>query len=173
MSSKKGISHKKEIPSCFHFLYIDNGYRANHDIKDALLSLFSFHNETMNIWTHFIGFCCIVVLGVNFAIEYFTLQHLSTPELIALEIYIICSAGCLLFSTIYHLLGCVSETIHSNLLRLDLSGVGFLIAGSFIPGMLLSNQLPYVKTYSKPCIILKVYISGFIAYLRSGTFTLL
>lgn len=31
--------------------YILNHYRAEWPLKDALLSVFSWHNETLNVWT--------------------------------------------------------------------------------------------------------------------------
>ncbi|WOK99840.1 heptahelical transmembrane protein ADIPOR1-like [Canna indica] len=43
--------------------FIRNYYRAEWPIKNALLSLFSWHNETLNIWTHLLGF--IVFLGLS------------------------------------------------------------------------------------------------------------
>ena len=40
------------------------GYRIGfHSYKDAARSIFMIHNETMNIWTHFLGalgFVCVV-----------------------------------------------------------------------------------------------------------------
>jgi len=37
--------------------WILNGYRINYDSwKETLKSLFQIHNETINIWTHLIGF---------------------------------------------------------------------------------------------------------------------
>ncbi|CAD5168234.1 unnamed protein product [Musa acuminata subsp. malaccensis] len=48
--------------------YIRDHYRAEWPIRNALLSLFSWHNETLNIWTHLLGF--VLFLG-------FTLLHLS------------------------------------------------------------------------------------------------
>ena len=36
--------------------FIRRGYRINHKTyKDALMSLFTIHNESVNIWSHFIG----------------------------------------------------------------------------------------------------------------------
>ena len=35
--------------------YIRTGYRANWSVKEAFLSLFQLHNETLNIWTHLFG----------------------------------------------------------------------------------------------------------------------
>ncbi|KAG6523052.1 heptahelical transmembrane protein ADIPOR1-like [Zingiber officinale] len=53
--------------------YIRDHYRAEWPMKHALLSLFSWHNETLNIWTHLLGF--IAFLGLTF-------MHLSrhVPE---------------------------------------------------------------------------------------------
>ncbi|XP_073002337.1 heptahelical transmembrane protein ADIPOR1-like [Typha latifolia] len=48
--------------------YILGHYRAEWPIPNALLSLFSWHNETINIWTHLVGF--FIFLGL-------TLVHLS------------------------------------------------------------------------------------------------
>ncbi|KAL3623972.1 hypothetical protein CASFOL_032788 [Castilleja foliolosa] len=42
--------------------YILDYYRANWSIKQALFSLFSWHNETLNVWTHLLGFLLFVGL---------------------------------------------------------------------------------------------------------------
>ncbi|KAG8367451.1 hypothetical protein BUALT_Bualt16G0073500 [Buddleja alternifolia] len=44
--------------------YILNYYRANWPIKEALFSLFRWHNETLNVWTHLLGFLLFVGLTV-------------------------------------------------------------------------------------------------------------
>ncbi|KAK9078783.1 hypothetical protein SSX86_002841 [Deinandra increscens subsp. villosa] len=43
--------------------FILNHYRADWPLKQALFSLFHWHNETLNVWTHLIGF--IVFLGLT------------------------------------------------------------------------------------------------------------
>ncbi|XP_011084126.1 heptahelical transmembrane protein 1 [Sesamum indicum] len=45
--------------------YILNYYRANWPLKVALRSLFQCHNETLNIWTHLLGFLVFVGLTVG------------------------------------------------------------------------------------------------------------
>ncbi|XP_047322292.1 heptahelical transmembrane protein 1-like [Impatiens glandulifera] len=65
----KGVKKKKNKPKqppllLFHELpeymkdneYILRHYRANWSIRQAFLSLFRWHNETLNVWTHLIGF---------------------------------------------------------------------------------------------------------------------
>ncbi|KAI3443884.1 hypothetical protein Pfo_000549 [Paulownia fortunei] len=44
--------------------YILNYYRADWPLKVAFLSLFQWHNETLNVWTHLIGFLLFVGLTV-------------------------------------------------------------------------------------------------------------
>jgi adiponectin receptor len=45
--------------------YVLSGYRFYRNSKDCLRSLFSLHNETMNIWSHLLGFFFFLYLSVN------------------------------------------------------------------------------------------------------------
>ncbi|KAK4265425.1 hypothetical protein QN277_026480 [Acacia crassicarpa] len=44
--------------------YILNFYRSEWPVKDALWSVFSWHNETLNIWTHLAGFLIFVAIAL-------------------------------------------------------------------------------------------------------------
>lgn len=43
--------------------YILRYYRAEWPLKEAFFSLFRWHNETLNIWTHLLGF--VLFLGLT------------------------------------------------------------------------------------------------------------
>uniref|UniRef100_A0A2N9FU66 Heptahelical transmembrane protein 1-like n=1 Tax=Fagus sylvatica TaxID=28930 RepID=A0A2N9FU66_FAGSY len=45
--------------------FILNYYRANWPLKEALFSIFRWHNETLNVWTHLLGF--VLFLGLTVA----------------------------------------------------------------------------------------------------------
>ncbi|KAJ3679197.1 hypothetical protein LUZ60_017208 [Juncus effusus] len=52
--------------------FIHDHYRSEWPIRDALLSIFSWHNETLNVWTHlggFLFFLWLTVVKSNKAIE--------------------------------------------------------------------------------------------------------
>ncbi|KAG6662533.1 heptahelical transmembrane protein 1-like [Carya illinoinensis] len=51
--------HMKDNEFIMHY------YRANWPLKEALFSLFRWHNETLNVWTHLIGF--VLFLGLTVA----------------------------------------------------------------------------------------------------------
>ncbi|KAK4344380.1 hypothetical protein RND71_037474 [Anisodus tanguticus] len=44
--------------------FIMNYYRANWPLKEAFFSIFRWHNETLNVWTHLIGFILFMVLTI-------------------------------------------------------------------------------------------------------------
>lgn len=135
-TAKTMIGHKSLVSECYHILHIEDGYRYSHDFYEAFMSLFKMHNETMNIWSHLLGFVCVVIAGIITSIDLWQGAHQTQPmELIAFETYLVCAAFCLLMSSIYHWFCCISEDAHDWLLKLDLSGVGLLVSGSFLPGV--------------------------------------
>ncbi|WOK97846.1 hypothetical protein Cni_G06554 [Canna indica] len=62
--------------------YILRYYRAEWPVKQTLLSIFSLHNETLNVWTHLIGFFLFLSLTIYTAtkvprvVDMHSLQHL-------------------------------------------------------------------------------------------------
>ncbi|XP_015893886.2 heptahelical transmembrane protein 1 [Ziziphus jujuba] len=44
--------------------FILNYYRVNWPLKEAFFSALKWHNETLNVWTHFLGFVLFLVLTV-------------------------------------------------------------------------------------------------------------
>jgi len=133
-SSKRFITYKAYVSPCFHFDHIDYGYRSLSTFEDAFLTLFELHNESMNIWSHLIGFFCVMIGGIYTTIDLWISTETTTLELFAFESYLFCAAICLFFSSIYHWFGCISENHHEQLLKFDLTGVALLVAGSFLPG---------------------------------------
>jgi adiponectin receptor len=51
--------------------FILNYYRSEWPILNAVLSLFSWHNETINIWTHLLGFMLFFGLTLVHLGQYF------------------------------------------------------------------------------------------------------
>ncbi|KAK4781272.1 hypothetical protein SAY87_017378 [Trapa incisa] len=49
--------------------YIIGHYRANWPLREAFFSLFRWHNETLNVWTHLVGFLVFVVLTMANLVE--------------------------------------------------------------------------------------------------------
>ncbi|KAH1033423.1 hypothetical protein J1N35_045597 [Gossypium stocksii] len=69
-SSSYGLVSYKELPEYMKDNeFIVNYYRANWPLKEALFSIFRWHNETLNVWTHLFGFVLFLGLTVANLIE--------------------------------------------------------------------------------------------------------
>ncbi|KAJ8765759.1 hypothetical protein K2173_014881 [Erythroxylum novogranatense] len=70
--------------------YILRHYRANWPLKEAFLSIFSIHNETLNVWTHLIGFFFFLSLTIYTAVKVpkvVDLHSLQLPEVLKADLH--------------------------------------------------------------------------------------
>ena len=70
--------------------YIISGYRMNYSFSQTLLSLFSIHNETINIWTH------LIPVFINIGLIY---SNPTTENII----FLVGTLPIFLFSSLFHL----------------------------------------------------------------------
>lgn len=125
--------------------YIISGYRFSMKHSDMFKSIFHFnHNETMNIWTHIIGFIMLCYLG---------LFHLPTTEAFAKNtpgdnrvIYFFLASGlaCLACSTVWHTYSCFAKlSTRYNFACIDYTGITVLITASVV-------SVEYASLYNYP-----------------------
>lgn len=121
--------------------FIKTGYRVHLTFKQCMRSLFKFHNELFNVWTHlvgsllFIGFAAYVLFSDGW-------EHDHTPSAAELKeerfhrtiffTYCVCALFCMGASAVFHLFGCMSKPIFLVLLKGDYAGVSALIGGSLL-----------------------------------------
>ncbi|XP_075514831.1 heptahelical transmembrane protein 4-like isoform X2 [Primulina tabacum] len=129
--------------------YILGHYRSEWPLKQALLSVFTIHNETLNVWTMKDDVANIVA------------PLMSRPITRWPFFAFMCGAMfCLLASSACHLLCCHSERLSYIMLRFDYAGISALISTSFYP-------LVYYSFMCYP-LFCNLYI-GFITVLGIGT----
>lgn len=115
--------------------YIVYGYRFARSHLMAMTSLFSWHNETVNIWTHLLGAFYLGYLAlVDFPnSEHFTTFASSADDHAIVYMFIASAIICLLFSAIWHSytnIGFLS--VRSKFACFDYSGITVLITSSII-----------------------------------------
>ncbi|CAK7339740.1 unnamed protein product [Dovyalis caffra] len=70
--------------------FILGHYRSEWPLKQVLLSVFTIHNETLNVWTHLIGFFLFLCLTIYTAIEVpkvVDLHSLQLPEVLKADLH--------------------------------------------------------------------------------------
>ena len=72
VSTRPFIGNVEDSPDYFIFSpYIKRGYRIHYrSWGRTVWSMFEWHNETINVWTHFLGFLGILVALVVVCINY-------------------------------------------------------------------------------------------------------
>lgn len=105
-------------------------------------SLFELHNETMNVWSHLIGFILFATLAarsVSFMSNSFSDEGATTVETMAFKdrfyllCYEVCAAMMLAFSAVFHLLYPYDQRTKSILNKLDYVGIVIMVVGSTMP----------------------------------------
>ncbi|ONK59820.1 uncharacterized protein A4U43_C08F11150 [Asparagus officinalis] len=65
--------------------FILNHYRSEWPMKETVLSIFSMHNETLNIWTHLIGFFIFLALTISAIFMLSNENFLGSPNFATLH----------------------------------------------------------------------------------------
>ena len=138
--------------------YIRSGYRVDWSPKDCILSLFKVHNETLNIWTHLLGFILFVTYAFTMpatdgngataggrvvwtALLPSVSKVAALPETVAwwpLYVYLVGAMFCLGVSAACHTMFCVSRHVSRMIWRLDYVGIAVMISTSFFPAVYYS-----------------------------------
>ncbi|XP_078443885.1 heptahelical transmembrane protein ADIPOR2-like [Wolffia australiana] len=138
--------------------YILDYYRSEWPLRDAILSVFSWHNETLNVWTHLGGFILFLALYLASSFEVIEAAQLLVPgfsfngttawSIVGSKsldtpesdwavprwprgVFMVGSLVCLGCSAISHLLACHSHRLSIFLWSMDYFGISFMIVTSF------------------------------------------
>lgn len=139
LHTKPTLAEHIHLPSSITTPYILHHYRVAHEYFDCIYSMFTLHNQTINLWIHFIGFFYFVYdafLSYNRLLSRGTTQG----EIIVTCIFYTCACFQMLFSTLYHTFGSGvhgtdGEARHNFWLKLDLIGIVLMVFGSFLIGL--------------------------------------
>ena len=116
--------------------FIRCGYRSGFTYRQSYLSLFHIHNETVNVWTHLLGFLlCIFLIVYTWTSPEFS--HLTIEDKFILCMFLGLHCYTLIFSSLLHLHICVSEDAQHFWSCLDHSGISASIGGGSIALMYL------------------------------------
>ena len=143
----------EHTPEFLRTPFILTHYRVLFSFPLATRSLFHLHNETVNIWTHGLGAVYLLYLSYATIGPGGLLPKADGSEWLDYVLFIVfhwSAIACFAASAAYHWYGCMSVQSHSCLYIGDMSAIGLLILGSYIPGL-------YYAFYCRP-VFQVVYI---------------
>lgn len=116
--------------------YITDGYRAHLPSTLCLRSIFMLSNETVNIWSHLLGFLLFLTLGIHDLFSVLPASGAHREDYVIYCIGLFCFQVCMLCSVGYHLFSChCSEMMSRRWLSLDYAGISVGILGCYVPGV--------------------------------------
>ncbi|XP_018421076.1 PREDICTED: progestin and adipoQ receptor family member 3 [Nanorana parkeri] len=116
--------------------YITDGYRAYLPSRLCLKSLFILSNETVNIWSHLLGFLLFFSLGIYDMMSVLPSVNASREDFVICSVCLFCFQVCMLCSVGYHLFSCHrSEKTSRRWMALDYAGISIGILGCYVSGV--------------------------------------
>jgi len=150
-----------DIPEYMRYHFIHHGYRMHLSMKEAFLSLFRIHNETLNIWTALLSFVVFFVICMQVI---FGTDDMTFWEKGSYVVYTITAMYTFLGSLLYHWFQCMGQNHHECLLQMDISGIGILIMGSYYPPIYYAFQkaqafgIFYLASITVMCILCSIML---------------
>lgn len=110
-------------------LNIHFGYRREMTLPQALQSIFMWHNETLNIWSHGIGAICFLFLLVAFGVS----NGGGNKSKLPMIVFLACCVYTLSVSTYFHIVLCVSKEQCAFWRKMDFIAIIILMFSMFVP----------------------------------------
>ena len=117
----------EEVHEGSRYTFIYSGYRAALTRSAAMMSVFKWHNETMNIWTHLLPFLVSVPVMAYVFIGLLE-PHGATGFEVAM--FVVAALGIesvFICSSLYHTMGCVSHDAHTFYSKFDYTAIAVKI----------------------------------------------
>ncbi|KAI9197057.1 hemolysin-III related-domain-containing protein [Polychytrium aggregatum] len=139
------LRHYSEVPRYLQDNdFIHTGYRSGYTYKQSWASFFRLHNESGNVWTHSVAFC--IFFSSIFLMATSQIHPAATvTDKIVIGLFLLCGSCTFLFSSLFHLHLCISESAYAFWGCLDYSGISALVCGT-------TATVAYYLFYCNPVI---------------------
>lgn len=117
----------EEVHEASRYTFIYSGYRAALSKTAALKSVFRWHNETMNIWTHLLPFLVSVPIMTYIFVVLLEPHGASTFEVAMFVVATLGIESVFFCSSLYHTMGCVSYDCHAFYSKFDYTAIAVKI----------------------------------------------
>ncbi|KAI1173867.1 HlyIII-domain-containing protein [Nemania sp. FL0916] len=113
--------------------HILKGYRFSDSKIECVRSAFGASNETVNIWSHALGFFLILSVAFYFYPTSTDFSLYTKTDVFIAAVFFFAACKCLVCSTVWHTMNCVADqTLMERFACIDYTGISLLIAASIM-----------------------------------------
>ncbi|KAG9241300.1 hemolysin-III related-domain-containing protein [Calycina marina] len=133
-AKEHGLITYEELPVPWRINpHILKGYRFSETKIDCVRSMFVPSNESVNIWSHAIGFFVILVVAFYFYPASTNFSLSTNTDILIAAMFFFAACKCLVCSTMWHTMNCVTDqTLMERFACVDYTGISLLIAASIM-----------------------------------------
>ncbi|KAK7085094.1 Progestin and adipoQ receptor member 3 [Halocaridina rubra] len=151
--------------------YIKNGYRVNLSTLECFRSVLWWTNETLNIWSHIIGFVVFLCLLIYDVTVVYNKYHGTEDDALVVSFVLICFMMCMILSSLYHTLNCTSEKACMKWLAFDIFGISTSFFAIFLSGIYYGFWCPEYDLHRYIyCGLVCIVFAGAVAFLLTPKF---
>lgn len=134
MAKERGLIVYDELPYPWrNNPHILKGYRFCETRLDCVRSCFAFNNETVNIWSHFIGLILVLAIAFYFYPTSINFALSSKADVFIAAVFFFAACKCLVCSTVWHCMNSIScQSLMERFACVDYTGISFLVAASIM-----------------------------------------
>lgn len=139
--------------------YITSGYRFSETKLECIRSsVTTFSNETVNIWSHFIGLLIVLALAFYSYPTTPAFNNATTFDIFIAGIFFFAASKCLVCSTLWHTMNSISDqTLMERFACVDYTGISLLVAASI---MTMEYTAFYCEPYSRWTYLSTTFVLG-------------
>ena len=113
--------------------HIVKGYRFTESKVDCVRSMFGISNESVNIWSHFVGLLIVLAVAFYFYPTSVNFSLSTNTDVFIAAVFFFAASKCLVCSTLWHTMNSVADrTLMERFACVDYTGISLLIAASIM-----------------------------------------
>jgi adiponectin receptor len=113
--------------------HILKGYRFSEGKWACVRSMLTMHNESINIWSHAVGFLLVCAIAFYFYPRNVNFSLSTNADVFVAAVFFFAAAKCLVCSTIWHTMNSIShQTLLERFACVDYTGISLLVAASIM-----------------------------------------
>lgn len=113
--------------------HIVRGYRFTESKLDCVRSMLQVSNETVNIWSHALGFVVVLAIALYFYPSSHNFSLSTTADVLIAAVFFLAACKCLVCSTMWHTMNSIAEqNLMERFACVDYTGISLLIAASIM-----------------------------------------
>lgn len=134
LARTRGLIRYEDLPIPWRVNpHIQKGYRFSPSKIECVRSMFGVSNETVNIWSHALGFLIMLAIAFYFYPTSVAFSLSTKTDVCIAAVFFFAACKCLVCSTMWHTMNSVADqTLLERFACVDYTGISLLIAASIM-----------------------------------------